>query len=76
MPRRNRMTDIPTLPHETYQDRAYLCEATVSIDGYPARITGYMNDFAMVRARDNGISAEFAWETVARIVAKGGSFNS
>lgn len=55
-------------------DRRGLCEATVTLDGMPARVCGARNDFATVRNARYGV--EFAWPTVARIVAAGGQFRS
>lgn len=46
----------------------------VTLDGSPARIAGWKLPFAIVRNNDKGV--EFAWPTVERILAKGGSFKS
>lgn len=58
----------------TLDERAALCEAKVTLDGHKAKISGYRNDFATVRDLVTGNSPEWAWETVQRIVARGGAF--
>ena len=62
------MVDIDT--------RHRLCDTPVTLDGAPATVSGARNDFATVRLRSTGLSAEWAWETVARIVERGGDFHS
>jgi hypothetical protein len=66
----------PTDEHPTLDQRRALCETRVTLDGQPARISGAQRDFAMVRITASGLGAEWAWPTVARIVAKGGKFKS
>lgn len=57
--------------------RQQLCEQAVTLDGEPARISGWTNSFAAVSRSDGrGGSVEFAWPTVARIVEAGGAFQS
>jgi len=56
--------------------RYELCDTRVTLDGKPAKIGGARNEFATVRLIRSGLSAEFAWPTVARIVARGGEFKS
>lgn len=58
----------------TTDERRALCAAEVTINGKPAAIGGVMLDYPVVTALDGSVSAEWAWETVARIVAAGGSF--
>jgi hypothetical protein len=61
----------------TLDQRRYLCGAAVTLDGTRARITGAHNRFATVAAWPDGVRrCEFAWATVARIVARGGAFKS
>ena len=49
----------------------------ITLDGEPAVIVGHRNPFAKVATlRSDGPVAEFAWPTVARIIAKGGAFKS
>ena len=65
------ITEYPTL-----EQRQELCAARVTLDGKPAAVSGYRLDFARVTDRKTGLSAEWAWPTVARIVARGGAFSS
>lgn len=49
----------------------------LTLDGEPAVIVGARNPFAKVATlRSDGPVVEFAWPTVARIVAAGGAFRS
>ena len=58
-------------------ERLTLCQTTgVTLDGEPASIVGYANDFATVAQRHTGLRVEFAWATVARVVANGAAFKS
>jgi hypothetical protein len=56
--------------------RRALCEATVTLDGQPARIGAARGTCAIVTALPDGPSCEWAWPAVARIVASGGDFRS
>ena len=58
--------------------RRELCQTrTATLDGWPAVISGALNDFATVATLGgSGHACEFAWPTVARIVANGGAFKS
>lgn len=48
-----------------------------TLNGKPARVIGRLNDFATIAALDVSVDAEFAWETVARVMEeKGGAFRS
>ena len=60
----------------TREERIALTDATgITLDGAPARISGYNNSFATVRSADN--AATFAWLTAANIVAdRDGKFRS
>lgn len=61
----------------TYERKCELAEVHVTLNGHRAAITGAMNDFATVRDLGTGLSAEWSWETVERIVTqKGGAFRS
>lgn len=57
-------------------DRYALTAAKVTLNGQPAKVTGALNDYAKVTQIESGLSCEWAWETVARIVANGGRFFS
>jgi hypothetical protein len=63
-------------PMPDLAERYQLCDTPVTLDGQPARIGGARNEFATVRLAGSGLSAEFAWPTVARIVSRGGDFKS
>ena len=57
-------------------ERYELASTPVTLNGQPAQIGGVKLDFAGVRITETGESYEWAWETVARIVANGGNFTS
>lgn len=60
----------------TESERRSLAAGTVMLDGVSATITGVRNDFATIVARD-GRKVDFAWSTVATVVAtRNGSFRS
>lgn len=46
------------------------------LDGQVATICGRLNRFATVAAIGRGPSAEFAWETVGRVMECGGKFTT
>lgn len=57
--------------------RQALCDADVTLDDEPARITGWALPFAKVSRRGGrGGEVEFAWPTAALIVGEGGAFRS
>jgi hypothetical protein len=60
--------------YPTRAERIALTETIVTLNGQRARITGYNQEFATVRASESGASGQWAWQTAARIVAKGGLF--
>lgn len=47
-----------------------------TLNGQPAYVTGYTLPFAKVYDKSSGLSCEFAWETVERILNTGGKFKS
>lgn len=57
-------------------ERLALCAAHITLNGKPAAISGARCDFATVTELPNGARYEWAWPTVARIVANGGTFKS
>jgi hypothetical protein len=61
----------PSVPMD---ERRRLCCESCTLDGKPAVIMGALNDFATVAAFPVGPSYEWAWSTVARVVAAGGMF--
>lgn len=60
----------------TYDRRCELIAEHVTLDGKPAIITGSKQRFATVAQLGSALKVEFAWATVARIVANGGAFKS
>lgn len=60
----------------TSAEKLALCSAEVTLNGEPAAISGVRAPFAKVTSRVTGLSAEFAWTTVERIVAKGARFTT
>jgi hypothetical protein len=57
-------------------DRHSLVLTRVSLNGFPAQITGIREDYAMVRSLRGEYASQFAWETVLQVVNSGGKFNS
>lgn len=64
--------------HIPLSERMTLCEdGSVTINGNRARISGYGCKFAKITDLTSGLSCEFAWPTVAYVVAnKKGRFSS
>ena len=61
----------------TLDDKRALCAARVTLNGAPAIITGARNPFATVASlKGPQHDATFSWPAAARIVARGGTFNS
>lgn len=57
-------------------ERRKYVETTVTLNGVKAVIRGALLDFAYIHA-DDGRSAEFAWDTVRRVICeKNGAFLS
>ena len=70
-------TDIIATRHGLTEDQRYdLANTPVTLNGEPAQIAGVKLPFAGVRNLKTGESYQWAWETVARIVANGGDFRS
>lgn len=67
--------NAPLTP-ERLEARRALCEAKVTLNGKRAKIMGARKQFATVAQFDTGLSAEWSWEAVARIVANGGNFKA
>jgi hypothetical protein len=72
--REERRTMTVTAGMDRTRRRRELCTAAVTLDGAPAMVCGVQERFATVATLDGKWSAEWAWETVARIVADGGAF--
>lgn len=60
----------------TREERQQLCEARVTLNGRPAYVSGTQRDFARVTDRGTGLSCEWAWETAALVISRGGKFKS
>lgn len=58
----------------TENQKRELVVKPVTLNGRPAVIGGVKCAFAQVATLDGTSKAEWAWGTVARIVAKGGQF--
>ena len=60
---------------DTTDGRRYV-GADCTLDGKPATVCGRLNAFATVAQYPHGLRVEYAWPTVARIMASGGTFRS
>jgi hypothetical protein len=60
----------------TMQEKMRLCGSQATLNGKPARISGYRRRFATVTQSSSGLSAEWSWQAVQRVVSKGGHFES
>ncbi|QFG12161.1 Hypothetical Protein OBI_RACECAR_33 [Arthrobacter phage Racecar] len=58
------------------EKRRELVAAKVTLNGERAVIGGVRNAFATVTSLESGLSCEWAWETVERIVKRDGKFKS
>ena len=70
------MTKQAPAPTPSLERRYELIAADVTLNGEPAVISGVFMRFATVRQRRSGLSAEWAWSTVERVVSNGGAFRS
>lgn len=68
--------NLVTLNDAEYAKRMGLTEAKVTLNGEPAKVSGVYNRFATVTQLKTRLSAEWSWEAVERVVAKGGDFKS
>ena len=64
------------MSYPTKDERIALCSTDVTLNGKPAGVSGYGMPFAHVTDRQTGLSAEWAWETVALVVSRGGRFQT
>lgn len=67
------MTRAEPMP---YDEREKLVGRACTLNGEPAIIVGWRKPFATVRQVRTGLSAEWAWPTVERILERGGRFES
>lgn len=63
-------------PNEKLQLIIVASNMGATLNGQPAYITGYRHQFATVKDKTTGLGCEFAWETVERILIRGGKFKS
>ena len=56
--------------------RQQLCAAAVTLDGHPARVSGWGQPLAEVSWRDGPGHIHVPWPAVARVVEAGGDFRS
>ena len=56
--------------------RRLLAEMSCTLNGRPARIWDINDPFAKVEDKETGMSVEFAWPTVHRVLSNGGRFKS
>lgn len=67
--------DAPLTPARLHRRRELAAEK-VTLNGEKAVISGVRKPFATVTSLVSGLSCEWAWETVERIVARDGKFKS
>ena len=61
----------------TYEQRKEIMAQPVTLNGKPATVSGGMTKFAVIRQLGGGLSFEWSWSAVARIVKnKGGEFKA
>lgn len=62
--------------YPTRDERQAMCGMAVTLNGKPAKVSGVNLDFARVTDKATGLSCEWAWPTVRRIIERGGKFQS
>lgn len=62
------------MEHPTLVERKSFCELTVTLNGFPAKITGYNKPFARVTQIASGLGAEWSWEAVRLICSTSRNF--
>ncbi len=71
------ITEMPSTEALADRGRQYVGITTSTLDGVPAAIMGRREDFATVGQLPHGLTAQYAWATVARIVEQSnGAFRS
>ena len=58
------------------EQRRILAQQLVVLDGRPAQIVGVRREFALVVTLDGSGSAEWSWQSAARICNAGGEFRT
>ncbi len=51
-------------------------QVAITLNGMPAQICGFKEDFGTVWNANNPRGVEWSWHTIRRILAKDGKFNS
>ena len=69
------MTARELVPVPLEERRRYTA-TDCTLDGKPAVIAGALEPFATVAQLPHGMTVEYAWPTVARIVAAGAAFHT
>jgi hypothetical protein len=64
------------IPMSGERKRELVNSKNVTLNGRPATISGLLCDFAIVSQFPTGLQAEFAWQTVERIINNGGNFRA
>ena len=64
------------MDQELKTDGSIYVGSTVTLDGKPAIILGSKRQFGTVATLPNGPSYEFSWNTIGRILDRGGDFKS
>jgi len=59
----------------TREERLGLC-GPATLDGRTAIVSGASRPFAVVTDKATGLSAEWSWQAIARIMARGGKFST
>lgn len=60
----------------TTVDKLKLCAMPATLNGLKATVSGVRGPLAKITQNSTGLSVEFSWPTAARILAKGGNFQS
>lgn len=64
----------------TEQERKAIADkyagAACTLNGLPARVTGRLCDYATIAQLNSGLSAEWSWPAVERVMLTGGNFKS
>lgn len=64
------------MDHPTLVERQALCAQQVTLNGLPAKITGYRQPFAKVTQISTGLGDEWSWEAVRLVCATSRNFVS
>ena len=73
-----RVSTVPMWERQSYVDASHMTLGRATLDGRPAVIVGFRNDYAHVGVVDGrSIACEYSWECVARVMNDGnGAFYS